>query len=180
MKRLLLLLLIAAACRQNEPAPATTTTTTTTTTTAPVTTSTAPPASTTTTASDESPLDPTGAYFAMDEWPAEFAELEHLSLATIDDNAEPAPLNGFLRPKAREAKDYALVNPKIEGQELTFTTAAVNGIHYEFAGTFAMRGNFAADPPSSDLAVLTGTLTKLRKGRVVASTPVRFHYEAGG
>lgn len=175
MKRwMLLLLLIAAACRQAETVPVTTTTAT------PETTATAAPPTTTTTAAPETPFDPTGAYFAMDPLPADFAEIEHLSLATIDENASPAPLNGFLRPKDRNATDYTLVSPKIEGQELTFTTAAVNGVHYEFTGTFSMRGNFAAEPPSSDLAVLTGTLTKLRDGQTIATTPVRFHYEAGG
>ena len=116
----------------------------------------------------------------MDELPAEFAELEHLSLATIDDNAEPAPLNGFLRPKDRDARDYALISPKLEGRNLTFTTAAVDGVHYEFNGAFEVVGNFAAEPPSYETAVLTGTLTKHRGGRSVASTPVKFRYEAGG
>ena len=181
MKRLIFILLIAAACRRTEtPAATTTTEAAAPTTTVATTTTTTTPPPTTTTAADETPLDPTGAYFAMDALPADFAELEHLSLATIDDNAEPAPLNGFLRPKKREAEDYKLVDPKIEGDRLTFTTAAVDGVHYEFAGAFATRGNFAADPPPSDVAVLTGTLTKVHNGRTVASTPMRFHYEAGG
>lgn len=154
MKRALLVLLLIVACRKAEPVPA------------------AKPA--------ETPLDPTGAYFAMDELPADFADLEHLSLATIDENAAPAPLNGFLRPKDRNAKDYKLVDPKIDGDHLTFTTEAVDGIHYEFHGVFTTRGDFAANPPASDTAVLTGTLTKMRDGRIAASTPVRFHYEAGG
>lgn len=172
MKRLLFILLLVAACRQSEPpAPATTTT-------APPA---APPATTTTAAAEAAPkLDPTGAYFAMDELPADFAELEHLSLATIDENAAPAPLNGFLRPKDRDAKDYTLVSPKLEGEHLAFTTVDVNGVHYEFDGSFTMRDDFAANPPASDVAVLTGTLKKVREGSAVAATPVRFHYEAGG
>ena len=165
------LLIAIAACREAEPPSAVTPTNTVATTTeaepAPV-----PPT--------ETLLDPTGAYFAMDELPAEFAELEHLSLATIDDKAEPAPLNGFLRPKDREARDYALISPKLEGRSLAFTTEVVDGVHYEFSGAFEVVGNFAAEPPSYETAVLTGTLTKHRGGKSIASTPVKFRYEAGG
>lgn len=165
------LLIAIAACREAEPPSAVAPTSTVATTTE---------AQPTPAAPTETPLDPTGAYFAMADLPAEFAELEHLSLATIDDNAEPAPLNGFLRPKSRDAKDYALINPKLEGRNLTFATEAVDGVHYEFNGAFEVVGNFAAEPPSYETAVLTGTLTKFRDDRSVASTPVKFRYEAGG
>lgn len=124
--------------------------------------------------------DVTGAYFAMSEWPAEFAELDHLALATIDENAAPAPLNGFLRPKEQSAKDYTLINPTLDGKSLTFKTIAVDGVHYEFRGAFEILDNFPSNPPAYETAVLTGTLTKLRDGKSVASTPVKFRYEAGG
>ena len=145
-------------------------------------TATAPAPATTSTevAAPDITLDPTGAYFAMTELPADFAELDHLLLATIDENAAPAPLNGFLRPKKHEAKDYVLVSPKRDGRNLTFTTAAVDGVSYQFEGAFEVVGNFAENPPPYETAVLTGTLTKLRDGNTVASTPVRFRYEAGG
>jgi hypothetical protein len=131
-------------------------------------------------AGDASGGDVTGAYFATTPLPAEFAELEHLLLATIDDNGAPAPLNGFLRPKASSAKDYVLVQPVLSGRNLTFTTAAVNGVHYTFSGAFTRLGNFAADPPPHDEVVLAGTLSKLRDGKQVATTPVSFGYQAGG
>ncbi len=124
--------------------------------------------------------DVTGAYFAMDPLPAEFADLDHLSLATIDANAAPAPLNGFLRPKKASDEDYVLVDPKLEAKTLTFTTRAVAGVHYTFSGAFAILENFPQNPPSYETAVLTGTLTKMRDGRAVATTPVKFRYEAGG
>lgn len=170
MKKLLLIAVIVVACRKSEPVATTTT----------VAPPPAAPAATTAAAESAWKLDPTGAYFAMDDLPADFAELEHLSLATIDENAAPAPLNGFLRPKDRNAQDYTLVSPKLDGQHLTFTTVDVNGVHYEFDGTFTTTGEFATNPPASDVAVLTGTLKKVREGSAVASTPVRFHYEAGG
>lgn len=176
MSRILISLALAAvltSCRDAEPPappPATTTTV-------------APAPAVTETQPAEVPApshDVTGAYFAMDELPAEFAELEHLLLATIDENAAPAPLNGFLRPKKREAKDYTLVSPKLDGKTLTFRTVAVDGVHYEFNGAFEVLDHFAANPPSYETAVLSGTLTKLREGKTVAETPVKFRYEAGG
>lgn len=157
------LLLLALACREADVSAVAETTT-----------SAAP------TATAEAPFDPTGAYFSMIELPAEFADLDHLLLATIDENAAPAPLNGFLRPKKQDAQDFTLVNPVIDGRKLTFATIAVDGVSYQFDGAFEVTGDFAANPPSYETAALAGTLTKLRDGRSVASTPVRFRYEAGG
>jgi hypothetical protein len=125
-------------------------------------------------------FDPTGAYFPMTDLPPEFQELEHLGLATIDDNAAPAPLNGFLRPKAPSAADYLLVKPSLNGKTLTFTTTTVRGVHYTFTGAFPRLGNFPETPPSYEEVALSGTLTKLRDGQTIASTPVHFRYEAGG
>lgn len=179
----LVLTLIAAGCREAEqpPAPA-----------APAT----PPVAESSTVSATAPQaqpqpaevpaetlpehDVTGSYFAMDKLPADFAELDHLMLATIDENAEPAPLNGFLRPKKPSVPDFKLVNPTMTGRNLTFTTAAVDGVHYEFTGTFDVLHKFAENPPEYETPVLTGTLTKHRNGNSVASTPVKFRYEAGG
>ena len=124
--------------------------------------------------------DVTGAYFAAGNLPSAFAEIEHLSLATIDENGNPAPLNGFIRPRRRSASDYRLVNPTLNGHDLTFTTAAVNGISYSFTGRFEMMRDFAANPPEADAVVLRGTLTKLNRGEVEAETPVSFTYSAGG
>ena len=135
---------------------------------------------TTASAEDTSGSDVTGSYFPTTPLLAEFAELEHLLLATIDENGAPAPLNGFLRPKAARAKDYVLVQPVLSGRNLTFTTVAENGVHYTFTGTFTRLSHFAADPPPLDEVVLAGTLTKLRDGKQVATTPVSFGYQAGG
>lgn len=172
---------LLAGCRDAEsPAPPATTSTV-----APSTpgdaTTVAPPAPATQPAEVPPPThDVTGGYFPMAELPAPFAELEHLLLATIDENAAPAPLNGFLRSKKRDAQDYTLVSPKLDGKNLTFRTVAVDGVHYEFSGTFEVLDHFAVNPPPYETAVLTGTLTKMKNGQTVASTPVKFRYEAGG
>jgi hypothetical protein len=175
--------LLAAGCGETTsatPEPAATATTATATPEAQATTETA-----TTQPAAEVPQDPagsdvTGPYVPTTPLPAEFAELEHLLLATIDENGEPAPLNGFLRSKKANTKDYVLVQPVLTGRKLTFTTAAVNGVHYAFDGAFTRLDHFAVNTPQFDEVVLSGTLTKLRNGNSVATTPVSFAYQPGG
>lgn len=124
--------------------------------------------------------DVTGAYMILGSVPVEFAEIEHLGLATIDERGEPAPLNGFIRPKMSSAKDYKLIKPKLVGRALTFTTTTEGGISYTFTGAFTRLGNFPANPPAADTPVLKGTLTRLRNGNIVAMTSISFAYSAGG
>lgn len=124
--------------------------------------------------------DVTGAYFPSEALPPQVAEIEHLSLATIDENGNPAPLNGFLRPKRRSATDYQLVKPQIKGRELSFTTSTVGGVGYSFKGTFEKMDNFAANPPPSDEVILRGVLTRTEDGVIVFETDVNFTYSAGG
>jgi hypothetical protein len=141
------------------------------------------PASRTAPAGESDPADDrydvTGAYFPVSALPAEFAELDHLHLATINEHAEPAPLNGFLRPRELSAQDYHLVAPRIEGRRLSFTTSRVGGVDYEFTGAFERTTDFAGNPPEHDEVVLAGTLTKRRNGAVAATTPVSFRYYVG-
>ena len=124
--------------------------------------------------------DVTGAYFVKGTLPSDFSEIEHLSLATIDDQGNPAPLNGFIRPKRRSAKDYKLVNPKLNGKTLTFSTTPVDGISYSFTGTFEKLADFSANPPPADEVILKGKLTRLLDGNTVIETDVNFTYSAGG
>ena len=125
--------------------------------------------------------DVTGAYFVKGTLPSDFSEIEHLSLATIDDQGNPAPLNGFIRPKrSRSAKDYRLVNPKLNGKTLSFTTTPVSGVSYSFNGTFERLDNFSANPPSPDEVILRGTLTKVLGGDREIEVDVNFTYSAGG
>ena len=128
----------------------------------------------------DSQSDVTGAYFPSGTLPPDFSEIEQLSLATIDDQGNPAPLNGFIRPKRRSAQDYKLVNPQLNGKNLTFTTTTVNGVSYSFTGAFQKLGDFPSNPPSSDELILRGKLTKLLNGNTVTEGDVNFTYSAGG
>jgi hypothetical protein len=129
---------------------------------------------------EEGEGDVTGAYFPAGPLPAEFSEIEHLSLATIDADGKPADLNGFMRPKERSARDYKLVDPKLEGKFLTFTTSAVKGDSFSFEGAFEKLDDFSKNPPANDELILKGTLTKMEDGEKAALTRVAFTYSAGG
>ena len=128
---------------------------------------------------EEDEGDVTGAYFPAGPLPAEFSEIEHLSLATVDAQGKPADLNGFIRPKEKSARDYKLVDPKLEGKLLTFTTTAVKGVSFSFEGMFERLDDFSQNPPASDELILKGTLTKMEDGEKVALTRVAFTYSAG-
>lgn len=124
--------------------------------------------------------DITGAYFPVGELTSDFNEIEHLYIGYLDEEGNAAPLNGFLRPVRKQAKDYKISNPKLDGNNLTFTTASVNGTSYKFTGKFVSMDNFAENPPPSDRVILKGTLEKSQDGAVVAETDVSFTYSAGG
>jgi hypothetical protein len=124
--------------------------------------------------------DVTGAYFPTGTLLPDFADIDQLSLATIDDQGNPAPLNGFIRLKRKSAKDYKLVDPKLNGKNLTFSTTSVNGVSYSFTGTFEKLGNFPVNPPPTDEVILRGKLTKLLDGNMVIEADVNFTYSAGG
>lgn len=63
---------------------------------------------------------------------------------------------------------------------ITFTTRVRGGISYRFAGRF-LRGGVYAEMDSSvwDQPLLEGTLTKLRNGRKVSESTMRFSYFGG-
>jgi hypothetical protein len=131
--------------------------------------------------SAENKGDVSGAYFPAGDLPDDFNEIEHLALSTLDDQGNPAPLNGFIRPKRGSAKDYKLVNLRLNGNEISFSTTMVGKVSYSFKGRFETMGNFPENPPAADRIVLTGELLKMVDGGApVAGTNVSFTYSAGG
>ncbi|HEY0378601.1 MAG TPA: hypothetical protein VGC87_16925 [Pyrinomonadaceae bacterium] len=128
---------------------------------------------------EEDEGDVTGAYFPAGPLPAEFSEIEHLSLATVDAQGKAADLNGFIRPREKSARDYKLVDPKLEGKFLTFTTTAVKGVSFSFEGAFERLDDFSKATPATDEVILKGTLTRMEDGEKAALTRVGFIYSAG-
>lgn len=194
MKRILLACTIAASCvgvgcntasntnntsNANKPVASASTTPTTNTSASPAV-ATSPSPAATPVGKSNSP-DISGAYFPVGTLQSDFSEIEHLYIGFLDDNGNAAPLNGFLRPKRRQAKDYKILNPKLDGNDLTFTTESVNGVSYKFKGKFVTMDNFAENPPPTDRVILKGELQKFQDGGApIAGTDVSFTYSAGG
>jgi hypothetical protein len=125
-----------------------------------------------------------GYYFLDGAAPAGFQDIDHLHLSTIDEKdgqIVTVPLHGFIRMKAEgKAKpiDHVLVDLKLDGKKLSFSTKPQGIVSYRFAGTFTKLGNFPEDPPQG--VILQGHLIKMQGEQKAAEAEVRFAYEAGG
>jgi hypothetical protein len=123
-------------------------------------------------------------YLHQEEAPKGFQDVEHLYLSTIDMKGEEmveVPLHGWIRLKEKgnaPAVDFPLIAPTLKDKAFSFTTKAVGGISYRFAGSFVKLGNFPEERPEDEV-VLKGHLTKLQGGKVVAENEVGFRYTGG-
>ncbi len=126
--------------------------------------------------------DPFGYYFleesdALPDWAK---AIDHLHLSTFDmkDGKEvTVPLYGFFRMKDEGRADIKLVDPRIEGLHLTFTTQEVDGVSFAFEGDFQQPGSMPEVQPQG--VALKGTLRRLEKGAPAGSLDASFIYSAG-
>jgi hypothetical protein len=126
------------------------------------------------------PTDPFGYYFldADKPQPSWAQAIDHLHLSTFDmkgDEMVTVPLYGFIRPNSGD--DYRLVDPKLDGAHLSFTTEEVKGVSFDFDGRFLASGNFPETPPEG--VVLTGRLRQRQGGQVAGEMDAEFLYTAG-
>lgn len=123
-------------------------------------------------------------YLHEEEAPKGFKDIDHLHLSTIDmkgDEMVEVPLHGWIRLKAMgsaPALDFTLIAPTLKDKAFSFTTKAVSGISYRFAGSFVKVGNFPEDRPEDEV-ILKGHLTRLQEGKTVAEADVGFRYTGG-
>ena len=118
-----------------------------------------------------------GFFFFKGRVPAAFRNIDHLNL-DIPGGSDTPPYYGQIRLKAPAGTDYKLLKPTLNGKHLAFKTKKVGGVSYEFDGTLT-RTNFDAPQPSSEEVVLTGTLKKVKGGKIIASSRVRYTWFLG-
>jgi hypothetical protein len=127
--------------------------------------------------------DPFGYYFldeaaALPDWAR---GIDHLHLSTFDmkgDEMITVPLYGFIRMKeAGGGADFKLVDPRIEGLHLTFTTQEIGGVSFAFEGDFQQPGEMPVVVPQG--VALKGTLRRLEKGAPAGELNASFTYSAG-
>lgn len=127
--------------------------------------------------------DPFGYYFleeaaGLPDWSR---GIDHLHLSTFDmkgDEMITVPLYGFIRMKEDAGgADFKLVDPRIQGLHLTFTTQEIGGVSFAFEGDFQQPGEMPAVVPQG--VALKGTLRRLEKGAPAGELNASFLYSAG-
>lgn len=116
-----------------------------------------------------------------DSLPAWAQSIDHLHLSNIElRGAEivKVPLEGFIRMKeSAGGRDFHLQPVRLEGQALSFTTEEIDGISYDFEGTFLVSGELPMEQPQG--TALQGRLRRLERGAPAGELDARFSYTPG-
>jgi hypothetical protein len=116
-------------------------------------------------------FDATGDYYIVGDLTKGFEDFEEMSIITKDYSTEsleytngiPIPPEGYVLAK----KKYKFSRINIANKEIAFETETKKGISYKFVGGFF-------DDTDEDFAILKGRLTKMRDGKKIAESKVRF------
>jgi len=121
-----------------------------------------------------------GYFFIKGKAPAGFTNIDHLLLGGDGEFGAGAtpPFYGQIRVKGKGKTDYMLLKPTLDGNNLSFQTKAIAGISYKFEGTLTQT-DFTNNEPSGDAVVLTGTLTKMSKGKAIGHAKLKFTWSVG-
>ena len=118
-------------------------------------------------------FDPDGTFWIHGDKPADFSEFDSINL-----NAKRARRLGS--PGLRtQTSFYRYKTLNVKRDNFTFTTIALRGVSYSFAGKFLKDGVYAAGDLDEETPVLEGTLTKFRDGKKVAEANLKFTYFGG-
>jgi hypothetical protein len=124
-------------------------------------------------------VDLTGFYFfSGDQAAKQFAELSDLS---IDDTRAGKPdgkIAGWFDPANNKGSRFNIIDAKLTGDKLSFRTAEVDGISYQFEGKVLKDGTLSETQPDGN--VLEGQLSKWKKGAKQGESKVAFTYSVGG
>src|SRR2546423_2803958 len=119
-------------------------------------------------------FDPDGSFWIVGTPPSEFSDFSAINL-----NAKKLrriPATGL---QTNDGKTYRFKTLTVKRDNFTFTTVALGGVSYSFAGKFLKGGNFAATWLGDESPVLEGMLTKFRAGKKVAEAKLKFSYFGG-
>jgi hypothetical protein len=122
-------------------------------------------------------FDPDGFFYILGEPPSKFRYIGHIALYRGSRNLNPFP-SGVLSSKGNIL--YKFKTLTVTNKKLIFTTLAVKGISYSFAGRFLRGGVFAAEGDTpTDIPYLKGRLRKYRGRKKVAEAELTFTYFTG-
>lgn len=117
----------------------------------------------------------TGQYHYAGELPSEMKGLFSVNLIANDSRGRKAPLTGDVVVSGQGR--YKFASAQLDGDRLTFTTRALQGVNYKFDGKIL---KVRSETDSSDEPQLEGTLTKLKDGQKAGELTGRFTYEEFG
>ena len=123
-----------------------------------------------------------GFFMISGKAPKEFADIDHINLGGSGEYGAGAnpPYYGQIRLKDKKKTDFKLLKPTLEGKNLSFKTEAVNGVSYEFVGTLTQTDFSTPETqPQAEEKVLSGTLRKLKAGKMIAESKVEFTWFLG-
>ena len=126
-----------------------------------------------------------GYFFIKGKAPQGFADIDNLVLGGDGEYGARAnpPFYGQIRLKNKAGTDYKLRKPIMSGKNFSFKTESVRGVSYEFEGAFS-RLDFT-EPEKQPVGdkwnetVLSGTLKKMKAGKMIAQSKVSFRWELG-
>jgi hypothetical protein len=123
-----------------------------------------------------------GFFMISGKAPKEFADIDHLDLGGNGEYGAGAnpPYYGQIRLKDKKKTDFKLLKPTLKGKNLSFKTQAVKGISYEFTGTLTQTDFSTPElQPEATEKVLSGTLRKMKAGKMIAESKVEFTWFLG-
>lgn len=122
-----------------------------------------------------------GYFFISGKVPKAFADIDHINLGGSGEYGAQAnpPFYGQIRLKDRKRTDFKLLKPVLEGRNLSFKTETVRGVSYSFSGVLTTTDFGSDQQPAADEKVLSGTLKKMKAGKVIAESKLEFTWLLG-
>lgn len=121
-------------------------------------------------------FDPDGSFWLQDGTipPTEFSDFSAINL-----NAKRLRRLPSAGLQLINGTTYRFKTLNVKRDDFTFTTQAIRGVSYSFAGKFLKGGVYGAGNLDDETPVLEGTLTKFRGGKKVAEANLKFVYFGG-
>jgi hypothetical protein len=118
-------------------------------------------------------FNPDGTFWILGTAPKGFEDFGGFNLNSNHDRRLPAA-----QVELTNGTHLRLKSLNITPSALTFVTVTVRGVSYVFKGKFLQGGTFAARD-LQEIPVLEGTLQKIKEGRVVSESKLKFTYFGG-
>ena len=121
-------------------------------------------------------FDPDGSFWLQDGTtpPTEFSDFSAINL-----NAKRLRRLPSAGVQLINGTTYRFKTLTVKRDNFTFTTIALRGVSYSFAGKFLKGGVYASGILDDETPVLEGTLTKFRGSKKVAEANLKFVYFGG-